>query len=173
MRLLIYVIDLRCRAELDKLLGRVVPDASLHKVSLLAQRLLSLQPNTSDAVSLLENQINGTGDDMEFGADLVFKPPSRFLVDVSLEYEDLLEESTSNSSIPQGWYENDNNANYHPESVGGNFDLNWLRDACDLIVKGSNSQLPRDELAMAICRVLDSEKPGDEVLVVQCIMVDC
>ncbi|KAK1394467.1 hypothetical protein POM88_013523 [Heracleum sosnowskyi] len=28
---------------------------------------------------------------------------------------------------------------------------------------GSSSQLRRDELAMAICRVLDSEKPGDEI----------
>lgn len=151
------------RVELDKILGHVVSDASLRKVSLLAQKLLSLQPNRQEAASHPESQINGTGDGMEFGADLVFRPPARFLVDVSLEDEDLIVESTAHSSIPQGWYENDNNTNYHPESVGGNFDLNWLRDACDVIVKGSSSQLPRDELAMAICRVLDSEKPGDEI----------
>lgn len=160
-----YVIDLRCRVELDKLLGRVVSDASLHKVSLLAQKLLSLQPNRQEAASHSESQINGTDDEMEFGADLVFRPPARFLVDVSLEDEDLIEESTAHSAIPQGWYENDNHTNYHPECVGGNFDLNWLRDACAVIVKGSSSQLPQDELAMAICRVLDSEKPGDVVLV--------
>ncbi|KAK1375924.1 Helicase ATP-binding domain-containing protein [Heracleum sosnowskyi] len=115
--------------------------------------MITLQPNRQEEA---ESQINGTGnDDMEFGADLVFRPPARFLVDVYLEDEDLIEESTTHS--------NDNNTNYHPESVGGNFDLNWLRDACDVIVKGSSSQLPRDELAMAICRVLDSEKPGDEI----------
>ncbi|XP_074372527.1 DExH-box ATP-dependent RNA helicase DExH14 isoform X1 [Apium graveolens] len=151
------------RVELDKLLGRVVSDASLRNVSLLAQKLLSLQPNHQEAASYPESQINGTGDDMEFGADLVFRPPARFLVDVSLEDEDLIEVSTAHSSIPHGWYGNDNNTNYHPESVKGNFDLNWLRDACDVIVKGSSSQLPRDELAMAICRVLDSEKAGDEI----------
>ncbi|KAL8134951.1 hypothetical protein AgCh_009820, partial [Apium graveolens] len=151
------------RVELDKLLGRVVSDASLRNVSLLAQKLLSLQPNHQEAASYPESQINGTGDDMEFGADLVFRPPARFLVDVSLEDEDLIEVSTAHSSIPHGWYGNDNNTNYHPESVKGNFDLNWLRDACDVIVKGSSSQLPRDELAVAICRVLDSEKAGDEI----------
>ncbi|KAK1384353.1 hypothetical protein POM88_022088 [Heracleum sosnowskyi] len=107
--------------------------------------------------------IIGTGDDMDFGVDLVFPPPARFLVDVSLEDEDLIEENTTHSSIPHGWYENDSNTNYHPENVGGNFDLNWLRDVCDVIVKGSSSQLRRDELAIAICRVLDSEKPGDEI----------
>ncbi|GLT55585.1 hypothetical protein SLA2020_286950, partial [Shorea laevis] len=30
-------------------------------------------------------------------------------------------------------------------------------------VRGSTSQLSRDELAMAICRVLDSDKPGEEI----------
>ncbi|CAM8905302.1 unnamed protein product [Rhodiola kirilowii] len=42
-------------------------------------------------------------------------------------------------------------------------DLNWLHDACGSIIKKSTSQLPCDELAMAICRVLDSHKPGDEI----------
>ncbi|KAL2639649.1 hypothetical protein AAZV13_06G182700 [Glycine max] len=43
------------------------------------------------------------------------------------------------------------------------FNLTWLRDACDKIVKNCNSQLSQDELAMAICRVLYSEKPGEEI----------
>ncbi|RRT57594.1 hypothetical protein BHE74_00036487 [Ensete ventricosum] len=40
--------------------------------------------------------------------------------------------------------------------------LRWLKDACDLIVKNGASQLSGDELAMALCRVLLSDKAGDE-----------
>lgn len=157
---------MKCRVELQRLLGHVVSDASLRKVSSLAQRLLSLQPKDIEAVLLPESKINGSGDDLEFGADLVFRPPARFLVDVSLEDGDLLEEESiaHSSSLHEGWYEHDDCTNHHPAGGGGNFDLGWLRDACDKIVKGSSSQFPRDELAMAICRVLDSEKPGDEVI---------
>ncbi|EPS71469.1 hypothetical protein M569_03289, partial [Genlisea aurea] len=43
------------------------------------------------------------------------------------------------------------------------FNLEWLGEACDKIICLSSSQLPRDELAMTICRILDSEKPSDEV----------
>ncbi|GKC89958.1 hypothetical protein Tco_1150607 [Tanacetum coccineum] len=45
----------------------------------------------------------------------------------------------------------------------GTFDLEWLGNECSRIVNSSASQLPQDELAMAICRVLDSDKAGDEI----------
>jgi activating signal cointegrator complex subunit 3 len=42
--------------------------------------------------------------------------------------------------------------------------LRWLKDQCDLIATSGGSMLSGDELAMALCRVLRSNKAGDEVL---------
>ncbi|XP_052179855.1 DExH-box ATP-dependent RNA helicase DExH14 isoform X1 [Diospyros lotus] len=152
------------RLDLQNVLGHAVLDDSLRKVASLAQRLSLLQSNDSLDVFVPDRETYGTLDDLEFGANLVFQPPSRFVVDVSLEDGDLFEESTLRYYFPQhGWYDHNNPINYDPSADSKLFDLRWLRDACDKILKGSTSQLPRDELAMAICRVLDSEKPGDEV----------
>lgn len=117
-----------------------------------------------EAVSLQEVS-NGTTDAVEFGLDLVFRPPTRFLIDVPLEDSDFLVEQ---DNAPSTQYDHGSFSNFRESVSGGKFDLNWLRDACDKIVRGSTSQLPRDELAMAICRVLDSEKPGDEVTICPC-----
>ena len=54
-------------------------------------------------------------------------------------------------------------ASCHLSSDRGIVNLRWLNEACDLIVKGGGSQLSRNELAMALCRVLLSNKAGDEV----------
>uniref|UniRef100_A0A5B7ARQ6 RNA helicase n=1 Tax=Davidia involucrata TaxID=16924 RepID=A0A5B7ARQ6_DAVIN len=153
------------KLELQKLLGHAVPDANLQKVASLAQRLSGLQPNDPRAMLVPERQINGSIDDLEFGADLVFKNPARFLVDVSIEDGELLGEESSvpSSLLHEGWYDHGSSTTYHSVVDARNFDLQWLRDACDTIVKESTSQLSRDELAMAICRVLDSDKPGDEI----------
>ncbi|KAA8541028.1 hypothetical protein F0562_024834 [Nyssa sinensis] len=153
------------KLELQKLLGHAVPDANLQKVASLAQRLLGLQPNDPRPMLVAERQINGSSDDSEFGADLVFHPPARFLVDVSLEDGELLGEESSlpSSLLHETWYDHGSSTTFHSAVDGGNFDLRWLRDECDKIVKESTSQLSRDELAMAICRVLDSDKPGDEI----------
>ena len=78
------------------------------------------------------------------------------------------EESISPFSLLQeGGYDCSEVTNYNSAADGKHFDLLWLRNAYDIIVKGSSLQLPQDELAMAICRVLDSEKPGDEVMLFQ------
>ncbi|OAY65889.1 hypothetical protein ACMD2_26336, partial [Ananas comosus] len=47
--------------------------------------------------------------------------------------------------------------------VRGTVNLRWLKDACDMIVKGGGSLLSGDELAMALSRVLLSNKAGDEI----------
>jgi activating signal cointegrator complex subunit 3 len=167
------LVILICRLELQKLLGHVVSDANLQRVASLAQKLFGLTPSDHGPPLVSEGLVNGSGNDLEFGADLVFQSPARFLVNVSLEDGELLgEESTApSSSSHEGWYEPNETRHYPSAADGGNFNLSWLRDACDRIVRGSTSQLSRDELAMAICRVLDSDKPGEEVSLVILILV--
>lgn len=110
-------------------------------------------------MSSLESQVNGKDDGQEFGANLVFHHPARFLVDVSFEDGEIWEEGTNvtSTSFHGDWHD-------HNENTNRIFDLEWLRDECSRIVNGSTSQLPQDELAMAICRVLESDKAGDEVM---------
>ncbi|KAK9021319.1 hypothetical protein V6N11_011314 [Hibiscus sabdariffa] len=152
------------KVELQKVIGHGVSYANVQKVSSLAKKLSQSQPSNSGAILCSEKHVNGT-DDLEFGADLVFKAPARFLVDVSLEDVELLgEESIAPSSSSfEGWHDKDGPINYHDTADGRNFNLSWLRDSCERIVRGSTSQLSRDDLAMAICRVLDSDKPGEEI----------
>lgn len=157
----IHCTSAECRLDLQKLVGYAIPNAVLHKAANLAQRLSGLQENKHGTMPALEME-DGGGDNFEFGSDLVFRPPARFLVDASLEDLDFVvghDKETLN-------YQNEYSHDYSFDGghlTGAKFDLEWLRDACDRIVSESTSQLPRDELAMAICRVLDSEKPGDEV----------
>ncbi|CAK9163513.1 unnamed protein product [Ilex paraguariensis] len=153
------------KLELQKLLGHAVSDANLWKVVSLVQRLSGLQLNDHGTKFVPDTEINGSADDAEFGADLVFRSPARFLVDITLEDDEfLLEEPTARpSSLHKECFYHGDSTNYHPAIGGGNFDLGWLRNVSDKIVKESTSQLPRDELAMTICQILDSEKPGDEI----------
>ncbi|KAH7850882.1 hypothetical protein Vadar_004154 [Vaccinium darrowii] len=153
------------KLEMQKLLDHSVSDASLQKVASLAHRLSLLQSNDSTDVSVPGTQVNGSADDVEFGANLVFRPPARFVVDVCLEDGELWGEE---SALPfpllqEGGYDWNDSTKYDSTADGKHFDLRWLRSECNKIVKGSTSQLPQDELAMAICRVLDSEKHGDEI----------
>ncbi|XP_011087302.1 DExH-box ATP-dependent RNA helicase DExH14 [Sesamum indicum] len=151
------------RFELQKLIGHTIPDANILKVASLVERLSALQKNEHGTVYLPELVSEGS-EDLEFGADLVFRPPARFLVEISLEdAENLVEETSTSSSNHDRWSDYGASANFHPSDCEGNFDLEWLRDTCDRIIRASSSQLPRDELAMTICRILDSEKPGDEI----------
>lgn len=151
------------RFELQKLIGHTVPESNTLKVASLVERLSGLQSKehgTGYLPELVDENFNG----LEFGAELVFQPPARFLVDISLEdSETLVEENSTSSSNHEGWSGYDGSTYFHPSNSEVNFDLEWLQNACDKVVRASNSQLPRDELAMAICRILDSEKPGDEV----------
>ncbi|XP_050224918.1 DExH-box ATP-dependent RNA helicase DExH14 isoform X1 [Mercurialis annua] len=152
------------KSELQKIIGHAVSDANLGKVATLAQRLSSLQPSNHMAALVSESHVNGSSDNLEFGADLAFEAPARFLVDVTLEDGELLGEESAgpSSAFQEGWYDHRDYEHNHSIANGGKFDLSWLRDACDNIVRESTSQLSRDDLAMAICRVLDSDKPGEE-----------
>lgn len=147
-------------------MGYPASDANLHKVASLAQRLFKLQPADHGCSSVFERELNAGEDGVEFGADLIFQPPSRFLVDSLLDNDDLLEGPPS--SRQDGWHDLDHgysNSTYHHAVVDRRkLSLEWLSNACDRIVKECASQLSRDELAMAICRVLNSDKPGEEVL---------
>lgn len=157
---------LECRSKMQTLIGHAVSDASVYKVASLAQRLSKLQPSEHNVTLFSESLGNGSSDDFEFGSDLVFRAPARFLVDGSFEDGALMgDESIAPSSFHDGWYDGSDSMDYNSAADGRNFNLSWLRDACDRIVRQSISQLSRDDLAMAICRVLDSDKPGEEVLV--------
>lgn len=150
------------RFELQKLIGHTLADAKLRQVASLAQRLLSLQPlNKMSAISIERNL--DADDDLEFGADLFFQAPARFLVDVSLDEVDMMDfESIVPLEFHNEQYGHTSPAD-HSIVDGEKFNLAWIRDACDKIVRNCDSQLSQDELAMAICRVLNSEKPGEEV----------
>lgn len=152
-------VTLVCRLELRRFLGQTVADANLRQVASLAQTLYKLQPSNKSAERNLD-----ACEDLEFGADFNFEAPGRFLVDVALDSEDMMDyESTAPLAFQEGLYDHTSPTD-HSVVDGAKFNLSWLRNACDKIVKNSISQLSRDELAMTICRVLDSEKPGEEVL---------
>ncbi|KAK4427739.1 DExH-box ATP-dependent RNA helicase DExH14 [Sesamum alatum] len=151
------------RFQLQKFIGHTIPDANILKIALLVERLSALQKN-EHGTGYLPELVSEGSEDLEFGADLVFRPPARFLVDVSLEdAEILVEETSTSSSNHERWSDYGASANFNPSANEGNFDLEWLRDTCDRIIRASGSQLPLDELAMTICRILDSDKPGDEI----------
>lgn len=151
------------RLELQKLIGHAIADAKLRQAAHLAQRLLDLQPGDKNSAFSSERNLDAD-EDLEFGADLGFHAPSRFLVDVSLDDGDMID---FKNTVPLSSHkEQYGHADPTDRSVVDKekFDLTWLRDACDKIVGNCNSQFSQDELAMAICRVLNSEKPGEEVL---------
>lgn len=161
---MIAVSNVECRSELQKLIGHAVLDANIQRVATLAQRLSSLQPTSHESALVLESHVNGSDRDLEFGADLAFQTPARFLVDITLEDEEDAE-TTGPSLFQDGWHDHNDYGHNHSAADGGKFNLSWLRDACNQIVRESTSQLSQDDLAMAICRVLDSNKPGEEVMV--------
>lgn len=152
-----------CRLELQNLVGHAIADTKLKEVASLVQKLLNLQPdNTNSAVSLERHHDVEEG--LEFGVDLVFQAPTRFLVDVSLDAEDIMDFKSTISLAFQKEEYGHSEPTDHFVVEGEKFNLTWLRDACDNIVRNCNSQVSQDELALAICRVLNSEKPGEEVL---------
>ncbi|XP_004299306.1 PREDICTED: activating signal cointegrator 1 complex subunit 3 [Fragaria vesca subsp. vesca] len=151
------------KQEVQMLLGHTVSDANMRKVASLAQELSGMQSSDHGITLVSETPVNGTHDSAEFGADLVFHPPARFFVDVSLDDgESFCEETAGPSSYYEGSYGDGGLIGLHSATDGRGINLSWLQDACDQITK-SSTQLSRDELAMAICRVLDSDKAGDEI----------
>lgn len=145
-----------------KFVGHDIPDAKVHKVASLVRRLSGLQNNGQGTVYVPERN-DGLADAQEFGADLPFLPPARFLVDNALDGSEFLVNEVFASPHDRESSQQFNHSNVHSQVNGRTFDLVWLRSACGEIVNGNVSQLSQDELAMAICRILDSEKPGEEV----------
>lgn len=150
------------RNELESLVGYSVQDSIIKK---LAQKLCSLQrASTNEFVQRNVEDVD-ENDTSEFGASFDFKPPSRFVIDVSLD-DGLPLESGALSSKP---FENEQydacsaSISCNTTAIGGSTNLRWLKDQCDLITRSGGSMLSGDELAMALCRVLLSNKAGDEI----------
>ncbi|KAF6165072.1 hypothetical protein GIB67_000656 [Kingdonia uniflora] len=151
------------KAELQKLVGYAVSETSVQKVASLAQKLSALQPRDQD------KEMDVNSDDLcEFGADIVFNDPGRFLVDMNLEnwidVEEEREDSTTSTSIHEDPYQySEPMVSQFGTDKGRGINLRWLREKCGEIAIMSGSQLSGDELAMTLCQVLDSDKPGDEI----------
>ncbi|XP_038724943.1 DExH-box ATP-dependent RNA helicase DExH14 isoform X2 [Tripterygium wilfordii] len=159
------IVDGDRRLKLQKLIGHAVSDAHLQKVTSLSQMLYGLQPGNCEDGLLSEHREKECWDVSEFGAELHFQTPTRFLVEVSFDDGDLLGSENIQTSSPfhEGFYDPSEHRYNYAAVIEGTYNLSWLRDACSRIVSESNSQLSRDELAMTICRVLDSDKPGEEI----------
>nr|XP_010936311.1 DExH-box ATP-dependent RNA helicase DExH14 isoform X2 [Elaeis guineensis] len=153
------------RGELHRLVGYYVPDSSIQKVAVSAQRLFTLQCSSHEAALIQESVIDGAADNnSEFGASILFQSPSRFVMDVPLEDGiSLANDCGTTAPFLVEQYDNIVSGHHHSSPEPGTVSLRWLKDACDLIVKRGGSQLSGDELAMALCRVLLSNKAGDEI----------
>ncbi|KAJ8643830.1 hypothetical protein MRB53_005578 [Persea americana] len=153
------------KGELQRLFGYSVSETSLQKVASLAQRLFSLQSSDHEAGVTVQMSSNGCIDDLsEFGININFQAPERFLVDISSENGVSIFDGSylTSVSIHEEGYDESEATNHH-SVIDKNVNLRWLKDACDMIVKKGGSQLSGDELAMALCRVLESDKAGDEI----------
>ncbi|KAL6011996.1 hypothetical protein ACLOJK_002466 [Asimina triloba] len=148
------------RRELQELLGYCVSDNSLQKVASLARTLSALQSNDHDT-QLINDKSTGEclDDSSEFGANISFQEPARFLLEIPLENGVHVVDESYATSIS-----NDHESvNHQPTIEKENVNLRWLKNACDQIVMKGGSLLSGDELAMALCRVLESDKAGDEI----------
>jgi activating signal cointegrator complex subunit 3 len=151
--------SIHLRNELERLVGYSVQDSVSKKLAQLAQKLRSLQ-RVNIQESVQEDAKGVDGDDTtEFGASFDFRAPARFVIDVDLD-DDLSFEKEQHDACGTS-------TSFSSNAVGGSVNLRWLKDQCDLITTSGGSMLSGDELAMALCRVLRSNKPGDEVLL-QC-----
>lgn len=157
---------LLCRGELQRLVGYHVPDSIMQKVASSARRLFTLQCTSHEAALIQERVMDGAADNYsEFGANILFQSPSRFVVDVPLEVDiSLASDCGTTAPFHVEQYDSIVSGHHHSSPDPGTVSLRWLKDACDLIVKRGGSPLSGDELAMALCRVLLSNKAGDEVL---------
>lgn len=147
------------RGELQKLVGYSTQDSNLHKVAELAHSLYILQRDNHEAAS--PGITDGYGDVPEFGCDIAFTVPVRFFEEQLANNGTSVSESLM-SVIPHGrpgLMHTHHTLNAERDATS----LRWLKDSCDDIVKQGGSPLSGDELAMALCRVLLSNKAGDEI----------
>lgn len=155
-----------CRGELLKVIGYHVSDVSLRKAAVLAQELHTLQYRDGTPIIHDVKSSDFFDDSYEFGADLAFHAPSRFVVDISV-VNGL--PSCDECYMPHApLHVNDEEKNSYTFAncsarERSKVNLRWLKDVCEPIVKQGGSLLSGDELAMALCRVIESAKTGDEV----------
>eukprot|EP01018_Ginkgo_biloba_P014054 Gb_18049 [translate_table: standard] len=154
-------------------LGHVSSDASLQKTASLAQRLHRLQmqgPISSvDQPNVCIDGKMEADSELEFGMDLKFHVPSTSPEEDGAEEEEEIFVNADNISTCKTAEERESDAN--SQGYGLQFDhenrsvnLRWLKETCDQIVAaGGRSQLSGDELAMSLCRVLESDNTGDEI----------
>ncbi|CAK9255752.1 unnamed protein product [Sphagnum jensenii] len=168
------------REQLAKVFGQTFPDDKLLKVATLAHRLYSWKFGATDR-NALEGVTEAAGSSLvEFGADLDFQVPSESWNDLNgmtfdddddddngewgeaidsansltgthlLNSFDVLKNSAKNnySTSEDRWQ----------DSNEEEFGLRWLRRGCD-----QAGQLSGDDLAIAVCHVLESDRSGDEI----------
>nr|CAB3501610.1 unnamed protein product [Digitaria exilis] len=150
------------RNELEKLVGYTVQDSILKKLAQLAQKLGSLQrASTHEFVHRAAEDVD-KNERTEFGADFDFKPPARFVIDVSLDMP-LESAELCSGTFEKGQYDAwSAPTTLNSTAVRGSVSLRWLKHQCDLITRSGGS-LSGDELAMTLCGVLLSNKAGDEI----------
>ncbi|KAM3314918.1 hypothetical protein ACQJBY_033591 [Aegilops geniculata] len=152
---------LQRRNELERLVGYSVQDSVLKKLAQLAQKLCSLQRGSIQEFVQEDTKAIDGDDTSEFGASFDFKAPSRFIIDVTLD-DDLPLGSGVLSSFQEEQHDA-STTSFNSTAFAGPVNLRWLQDQCDLITRSGGSMLSGDELAMALCRVLRSNKAGDEI----------
>ncbi|KAG0487188.1 hypothetical protein HPP92_009283 [Vanilla planifolia] len=151
------------KPELQSLVGYTVPDSSLHKVAELAHRLYMLQCEGHD-IAHMQTQteiLDGCGDKFpEFGSDITFQVPARFLVETYLE-NGVSRDDFVNSTPNDGKHLM--HAHRPLKSGRDVVNLRMLKDACEEIFNQGNTELSGDDLAMTLSRILLSNKAGDEI----------
>ncbi|XP_020701426.1 DExH-box ATP-dependent RNA helicase DExH14 isoform X3 [Dendrobium catenatum] len=150
------------KGELQKLVGYSVQDSSLQKVAESAHRLYMLQGDDPEIASTWTGIADRHCEAIEFGSNIAFKVPARFLVDAPLENGATSVVDSFVSVIP---HEGQHlmNGQYALNAEREVVSLRWLKDACEGIVKQGSSPLSGDDLALALCRLLLSNKAGDEI----------
>ncbi|KAF9624190.1 hypothetical protein IFM89_008128 [Coptis chinensis] len=154
------------KRELQKHLGYTFSDVNIQKAASLAQRLFMLQPNDYEASVASETEVGSIANNgSEFGSELVFNVPARFVADVPMDDGLFLEDEScvTSTSLNEQWVSHFEPTFHQSNDARRSIDLRWLREECGQIVKNGGSQLSGDELAIALCQVLDSDKPGDEI----------
>ncbi|PKA61162.1 DEAD-box ATP-dependent RNA helicase ISE2, chloroplastic [Apostasia shenzhenica] len=147
------------REELQELLGYSTPVSCLENVAALAYRLYMLQCDCNGNASICI-VVSDSEDCLEFGSNIAFEVPSRFLVPAHLEKDGTLLCDNFTSKI---FHEEHLKNTHHLGAEKEVVNLRWLSDACEGIIKGGSSQMSGDDLAMALCQVLSSNKAGDEI----------
>ncbi|KAJ0973942.1 hypothetical protein J5N97_015907 [Dioscorea zingiberensis] len=152
------------KGELQRLFGYSIADSTLQKAASLAHRLSSLQ-SPDDETKLFQAKVaDGNGANYhEFGNNITFQFPARFLVETPTENGYPLATDSWTTPISLQEDQDHQSLSSHQSNVRqGTVNLRWLKNVCDRIV-GGGSQLSGDELHNGSLSVLQSNKAGDEI----------